>query len=159
MELVGILQIICCIHISAMIQPLSHHLDIPVPTCYVQRSIIAFICSITISTIIQQLSHHLDMPVPICYVQRSKTVFFCCITISAMFQQLSGHLNIPFQTSYVQSKTVFTDSFIPLHVAVLKGYVDVVRELLNHGANGNTANKRDDTPLYIAGGNGYVEVV
>ena len=31
--------------------------------------------------------------------------------------------------------------------------------MLKHGANGNTANKRDDTPLYIAGGNGYVEVV
>ena len=44
-------------------------------------------------------------------------------------------------------------------MAVLKGYVDVVRELLNHGANGNTTNKRDDTPLHIAGGNGYVEVV
>jgi len=66
---------------------------------------------------------------------------------------------MPFLTCYVQSKTVFIDGFNPLHVAGLKGYVEVVRELLNNGANVNTANKRGDTPPYIAGGNGRVEVV
>jgi len=76
-----------------------------------------------------------------------------------MFQKLSQHLNVPFLTCYVQSKTVFIDNFTPLHIAGLKGYVEVVREVLNNGANVNTANKCGDTPLYIAGGNRHVEVV
>jgi ankyrin repeat protein len=52
-------------------------------------------------------------------------------------------------------KTVFT----PLHLTGLKGYVDVVIDLLKKGANVNTANKRGDIPLYITIGIGHVEVV
>jgi serine/threonine-protein phosphatase 6 regulatory ankyrin repeat subunit B len=66
---------------------------------------------------------------------------------------------MPFLACYLQSETVFIDGFTPLHVAGLKGYIEVVRELLNNGANVNTANKRGDTPTYIAGGNRRVEVV
>jgi ankyrin repeat protein len=35
----------------------------------------------------------------------------------------------------------------------------VLRELLKHGANVNTAKKDGDTPLHIAGGDGHVEVL
>jgi len=34
-----------------------------------------------------------------------------------------------------------------------------VRGFLNHGANVNTAIKKDYTPLHVAGGNGHIEVV
>jgi ankyrin repeat protein len=37
--------------------------------------------------------------------------------------------------------------------------VEVVRELLNHGANVNTADKDCVTPLSVASQNGHVEVV
>ena len=37
--------------------------------------------------------------------------------------------------------------------------MEVVRELLNHGANENAANKVGSNPLYIAFQKGHVEVV
>ena len=45
-----------------------------------------------------------------------------------------------------------------LYLAVQDGTVEVVEELLNHGANVNTANKNGVTPLYIAVQEGTVEV-
>jgi ankyrin repeat protein len=41
-----------------------------------------------------------------------------------------------------------------LHRAVIKGNVDVVRILLEHGANPTTRNKRDQTPMTLAAGTG-----
>jgi len=45
-----------------------------------------------------------------------------------------------------------------VHIAVLNGYVEEVRELLNHGANVNTENKDGVTTLHIAGQEGHDEV-
>ena len=42
---------------------------------------------------------------------------------------------------------------------VENGHVEVLRELLNHGVNVNTANKDSFTPQFKAGLKGHVEVV
>jgi len=76
-----------------------------------------------------------------------------------MIQQLSHHIDIPLKNCHMQrNKTVCKDGFT-LYVGGLKGYVEVSRELLKHGANGNTAKKDGFTPLHITDGNGHVEVV
>jgi ankyrin repeat protein len=40
-----------------------------------------------------------------------------------------------------------------------KGHIDIVRELLNHGASVNIADEYGYTPLYAAAEEGHVEVV
>jgi ankyrin repeat protein len=46
----------------------------------------------------------------------------------------------------------------PLHRACYYGHIEVVRELLNNGANVKNANKIGITPLHAAGMNGPFEV-
>ena len=66
---------------------------------------------------------------------------------------------MPLKTCYVQrSKTVYKDGSTP-YVGGQEVHVEVLRELLKHGANGNRAKKDDFTPLHIAGGNGHIEVL
>ena len=47
----------------------------------------------------------------------------------------------------------------PLYIAALNGHVEVVRELLKHGAKVESANKYDWTPLKSAAGIGHMDVV
>jgi len=47
------------------------------------------------------------------------------------------------------------EGFTPLHVAGQEGHVEVVRELLNHGANVNTAKKDGSIPLHAAALEGF----
>jgi ankyrin repeat protein len=55
--------------------------------------------------------------------------------------------------------TANKDGNAPLCIAGLNGHVEVVQELLNHGAIVNTANEGGDIPLYVAGQNRHIEVV
>ena len=50
-------------------------------------------------------------------------------------------------------------STTPLHVASLRGYVDVARVLLDHGADINARRDVDITPLHSASVNGHRKVV
>ena len=47
----------------------------------------------------------------------------------------------------------------PLIVATSNGHADVVAFLLQHGADKNAVNERDQTPLMLAAANGHVEII
>jgi hypothetical protein len=47
----------------------------------------------------------------------------------------------------------------PLFIAASKGYVGIVRELINAGADLNIHNKDGSSPLFIAASNGHIETV
>ena len=47
----------------------------------------------------------------------------------------------------------------PLHYACMKGYVDIVKILIEKNADLNVKNKYNNTPLHIACMRGYVDIV
>jgi len=47
----------------------------------------------------------------------------------------------------------------PLHAASYKGHIDVVRVLLDHGANVNMTDKKNKTPLNLAFSGGHLEIM
>ncbi|KAL5509700.1 hypothetical protein EMCRGX_G005116 [Ephydatia muelleri] len=54
---------------------------------------------------------------------------------------------------------VLQDGSSPLKAACLNGHLDVVKTLLEAGANINQADKKGRSPLYAASCNGHLDVV
>ena len=78
--------------------------------------------------------------------------------VSQMIQSFSTHGNLPVSI-YLLKKQACSVGFTPLIYVARKGHVDVMKDLLEKGANGEAKDSSEKTPLIFATLKGNVDIV
>lgn len=78
---------------------------------------------------------------------------------TALFKSILGLLNKGHANPNARDKAYVGDNRGPLHMAVSFGSRDLVKLLLDFGANPNLGNRSNETPLHFAAERGYTDIV